>query len=103
MPDVFEGGNDSGGNEVPLVTRDGFQDVEANRVLEVAAVKHHDIIGAVTWNVFQNFCGKVSVRVKQADTMTSINVGKNEAFEQCAFAGAGFANHIQVLPPIVLV
>ena len=72
--------------------------VQSDGEFKVARIEIHQMIRPLGRNVVQQFLGQVAVRVNDADAMSKRDVLQNQIPQQGRFAGAGFADDVDVLP-----
>src|SRR5258706_5562211 len=72
------------------------EDIEAHRIVLIRWIEQHDITGSLWRNAFQDRVDQITVRVKDCDAFSSLNVLDDEVLEEGGFAGAGGTDHVHV-------
>ena len=82
---------------MPIIRRHIADYIQSDGEFKVAGIEIHQMVGAARGNVVQQFLGQIAVRVNDANAMSKGDVLQNQVSEQRRFAGASFADDVEVL------
>ena len=82
---------------MPVIRRHIADDVQSDGEFQVARIEIHQMIRPLRRDVVQQFLGQVAVRVNDANAVSKGDVLQDQVPQQRRFAGAGFADDVDVL------
>lgn len=100
MPEAFEGANDAGGHEMPILRCGLGEQIESDGVIEVAGVEIDRLLGADGRDVKKQILREITMRVDETDTVPLLDELKDEVAQERRLTGTCFSDDVGVVAGI---